>query len=144
MKKFKTNQKGFTIVELLIVIVVISILAALVVSTFSGIQGRARDVKRDTDAASVIKAAEAYNAQNGKYPTLTEITGAGNTIAPIDSTVSTKLQATPAPDSGTNKEKYQYLNCGTGAGVKVLYWAEAITTPAVQTRTAGVVSGTCA
>lgn len=143
MTKTNTNQKGFTIVELLIVIVVISILAALVVSTFSGIQGRARDVKRDTDAASVIKAAEAYNAQNGKYPTMTEITGASNTIAPLDSTVSGKLQATPAPDGTTNKDKYQYLNCGTGAGVQVKYWAEAIASPAVQTRSAGVTTGTC-
>jgi prepilin-type N-terminal cleavage/methylation domain-containing protein len=42
-------SKGFTIVELLIVIVVIGILAALVVTTYNGIQQKARDTERKTD-----------------------------------------------------------------------------------------------
>ena len=41
LKQYKRNQAGFTIVELLIVIVVIGILAALVLNTFQGVQARA-------------------------------------------------------------------------------------------------------
>jgi prepilin-type N-terminal cleavage/methylation domain-containing protein len=67
------KQQGFTIVELLIVIVVIGILAALVVTTFTGIQQRARDTERETDVKAVHGQVEAYYAQNGKYPTLANL-----------------------------------------------------------------------
>lgn len=65
----KAASKGFTIVELLIVIVVIGILAALVVVTYNGIQQKARDTERKTDINAMHGQLEAYQAQNGKYPT---------------------------------------------------------------------------
>jgi prepilin-type N-terminal cleavage/methylation domain-containing protein len=69
MISLKRKQSGFTIVELLIVIVVIGILAALVVTTFSGIQKKARDSERQTDINAVHAQVEAYYAQKGYYPT---------------------------------------------------------------------------
>ena len=67
---YKLKQQGFTIVELLIVIVVIGILAALVITTFTGIQQKARNTERETDIKALQGQIEAYYAQNGKYPTL--------------------------------------------------------------------------
>lgn len=67
----KYSQKGFTIVELLIVIVVIGILAALVLNTFSGVQRRARDTERQTDVNSIATQLEVYYNDNGGYPILT-------------------------------------------------------------------------
>lgn len=67
----KQFQKGFTIVELLIVIVVIGILAALVLNTFSGVQRRARDTERQTDVNSIATQLEVYYNDNGGYPVLT-------------------------------------------------------------------------
>lgn len=66
----KRNNRGFTIVELLIVIVVIGILAGLVIVTYNGIQQKARDTERKTDINALASHAEAYNAQAGNYPTL--------------------------------------------------------------------------
>ena len=68
LKSYK--QQGFTIVELLIVIVVIGILATLVIITFSGIQQRARDTARKTDINGIQGHLEAYYASTGTYPTL--------------------------------------------------------------------------
>lgn len=73
MISLKRKQSGFTIVELLIVIVVIGILAALVVTTFSGVQKKARDSERQTDINAIHGQVEAYYAQNGKYPTLANL-----------------------------------------------------------------------
>ncbi len=69
----KNKQQGFTIVELLIVIVVIGILAALVITTFTGIQQKARDTERQTDIKALQGQVEAYYAQKGNYPTRTNV-----------------------------------------------------------------------
>jgi prepilin-type N-terminal cleavage/methylation domain-containing protein len=69
--KIKKNSKGFTIVELLIVIVVIGILAALVLNSFRGVQERARDTKRRTDVNAQASQLEVYYTDNGGYPTYT-------------------------------------------------------------------------
>ena len=66
--QIKNNQKGFTIVELLIVIVVIAILAAITIVAFNGIQGRAKTSSAQSAAASLDKKIEAYNAINSQYP----------------------------------------------------------------------------
>ena len=70
MISLKRTGRGFTIVELLIVIVVIGILAALVIVTYAGIQKRARDTERKTDVKGIQGQLEAYWADNAKYPTL--------------------------------------------------------------------------
>lgn len=62
------RQSGFTIVELLIVIVVIGILAAITIVAYNGIQTRAIDTQRRTDISNVYKALEAQYAVKGEYP----------------------------------------------------------------------------
>ncbi len=70
------KQKGFTIVELLIVIVVIGILATLVIVTFSGIQQKGRNSQRQTDINALQSHVEAYYASTGTYPTAAMINDA--------------------------------------------------------------------
>lgn len=66
----QTNQKGFTIIELLIVIVVIGILAAITAIALGGANARARDAKRESDVKSLQTALEAYyTIGNSQYPT---------------------------------------------------------------------------
>lgn len=67
----QANRSGFTIVELLIVIAIIAILAAIVIVAYNGIQDRARNAIRQSDIKSVQRLVEAYNAQNGTYPKTT-------------------------------------------------------------------------
>ncbi|MEJ0072566.1 MAG: type II secretion system protein [Candidatus Saccharibacteria bacterium] len=73
MVSLKNKSKGFTIVELLIVIVVIGILATLVIVTFTGIQQKARDSKRKTDIGAIQASLESYYSSNNTYPTLTDL-----------------------------------------------------------------------
>ena len=51
----KLNKKGFTIVELVIVIAVIAILAAVLIPTFSGVIEKAQQSANDQDAANTYK-----------------------------------------------------------------------------------------
>ena len=75
----KQKQLGFTIVELLIVIVVIAILAAISIAVYNGIQQRARDTQRVSDVNSIMKSLEAYKIVNdGVYPIATSTSGTGS------------------------------------------------------------------
>ena len=65
------SKSGFTIVELLIVIVVIAILAAISVVAYTGIQQRARNSIRAQDVATIQKGLELFRAENGRYPIAT-------------------------------------------------------------------------
>jgi len=62
------KQTGFTIVELLIVIVVIGILAAITIVAYNGVQANAKDASLKTTIEQLQKAVELYNAQYGNYP----------------------------------------------------------------------------
>jgi prepilin-type N-terminal cleavage/methylation domain-containing protein len=73
MVSLKKNQSGFTIVELLIVIVIIGILAGLVISTFVGVQQKARNSERQTDINTISGQLEAYYAKNSGYPVLADV-----------------------------------------------------------------------
>ncbi len=64
----KQSKSGFTIVEILIVLVVIGILASIVIVSYSQVQARARDARRKTDISNMIKALEIYYSDNGSYP----------------------------------------------------------------------------
>ncbi len=67
------KQKGFTLVELLIVIIIIGILATLVIVTFTGVQQKARDSKRQTDLNALNSHLEAFYATNSYFPTITDL-----------------------------------------------------------------------
>jgi len=63
--------KGFTIVELLIVIIVLGILAALVYSSFWIVQQKAKNIAIQNDLNEVEKSIKIYYTENGTYPVTT-------------------------------------------------------------------------
>jgi general secretion pathway protein G len=72
-------QKGFTLVELLVVIVILGILAAVVVFAVNGISDRGQTAACATDSATLRTAVEAYRAKNtaASNPTEAQLVTAG-------------------------------------------------------------------
>ena len=62
------KSKGFTLVELLVVISIIAILSVIGITIFTSTQSVARDAKRRADANAIHKALEQYKLINGSYP----------------------------------------------------------------------------
>ncbi len=74
--KNRQKLRGFTIVELLIVIVIIGILAAITIVAYNGIQQRARNAQVIAGVNIYNKALRSYHAVNSAYPTSTGCLGA--------------------------------------------------------------------
>lgn len=62
------RTRGFTIVELLIVIVVIAILAAITIVAYNGIRERSVNSQMVSAVSTYVRAIQAYNAQNSQLP----------------------------------------------------------------------------
>lgn len=117
------RQSGFTIVELLIVIVIIGILAAITVVAFNGVQQRARDSARSSDIASVRKALELYRADNGIYPSVGSDNSGYNLSTLSTALVPTYISSLPN-DPNTSLTNYQYVrgSAASGAyGIRISY-----------------------
>ena len=101
MRKWAQKQTGFTIVELLIVIVVIAILVAITVASFNGIRVRAQDAKRAQDMASIKKALRAYETINSGLPRTTGAYTGGVTYSGWDASMSPNWLAFLRADHGS-------------------------------------------
>lgn len=119
------DEFGFTIVELLIVIVVIAILAAITIVAYNGIQQRAKTSAVRSAATTTAKKAELYNTEVGNYPlSMSNLTSAPSTASyNLTGIVS---GGTLTNDTPTNAVTY-YV-CGTGSPAS----AAAITTSNVS------------
>lgn len=98
------KKKGFTIVELLIVIVVIGILAAISIVAYNGIQNRANNAKTASAINILKKALMSYAIDNARYPvTATACLGSGYP----------DLNSDGRGDCGTNNGAVTYSNSTT-------------------------------
>lgn len=61
-------SKGFTLVELLIVVIILAILAAIIIPQFSGATDDAAQASYDTNVANIRAAVDLYRQQHGEYP----------------------------------------------------------------------------
>lgn len=88
----KLNNKGFTIIELLVVIVIIGILVALTLPNLFAAQARGRDSDRKNELKNLQQRLETHFGDNDQYPT---------TLAGLDPAPSTEETEGPRNDAYT-------------------------------------------
>ena len=129
LKNIIKKEGGFTLLELLIVIVIIGILALLIIPNITSAPKKARDTQRKTDLRAMQKALEEYFVSNNVYPSTatytTDLTG-GN--PPIIKTIPTD------PKAGGSPYVYTY----TAANTNTTYTLTACLENAGDTGTATV------
>lgn len=95
-------RRGFTLIEMLIVVAIIGILASIVLLGVGPTRARARDARRVSDLRAVQTALELYFSKNGVYPTAS--TWAGLTSDLTNANIGT----TQIPNDPTASKKYFY------------------------------------
>jgi len=71
-KQSKKTQTGFTLIEILIVVVILSVLAITVVPQFLDQPGKARTARAQTDIQNLKKALSMYKLDNFNYPSTSQ------------------------------------------------------------------------
>ncbi len=106
MVSSKNKVKGFTLVELLIVIVVIAILTAISIVAYSNATNKAHDDERQSNARNLIDAMSAYEAEYSKWPTLSDLATYKVIKLGPDMTDGSKVNSTVSAGKHTYKLRY--------------------------------------
>ena len=113
-------QAGFTLIELMVVLVIIGVLAALIVPNVLDRADDARSTAARTDVNNLVQALKLYRLDNQRYPTAEQGLQA---LVTRPSTAPAPVNWKPYLDKLPNDpwgRSYQYLNPGVKAEVDVM------------------------
>lgn len=106
------NKKGFTLIEMLIVVTIIALLASLILVGMGGARAKTRDSRRIADLHNVMNALELYYAKYGYYPTGTFSSSSGwDTF--VSTLTSAGIGVSRVPRDPLDNSDYFYRYGGT-------------------------------
>ena len=134
------NKKGFTLVELLVVVVVIAILAGVALVSYGRVQRDANDNTRGGNATIIAEALEKYYDQNGEYPSVPAIVNntAGNTGAVVAAKLDIDVDVLDQPNMAASDTNSLSSTAASQANDYINYTAQrAVSDSLCQTSATG-------
>ncbi|HLS57609.1 MAG TPA: type II secretion system major pseudopilin GspG [Zeimonas sp.] len=115
----RKRQRGFTLIEIMVVIVILGVLAAIAVPRIMSKPDEARAKAAQTEIAQILQALDLYRLDNQRYPTTDQglvALAQRPTIEPSPSNWKAYLKQAPVDPWG---KPYQYLNPGIRGEIDV-------------------------
>lgn len=134
-------KKGFTLVELMVVITVIAILATIAVASFTRVQKQARDTKRKAEMKGMQTALQAYFTEKTAYPIQATAAIASTALASLTPTYMAAVPTAPKGFSGTPNVDYTYISDTDGYRYAICAGLEAPTTAGTMWKVSTANSG---
>lgn len=94
-------SRGFSIIEIIIVVGIIGILASIVTISYAAIEANARDSEREAKATVIASALEEYYEENGEYPSCGSLTSSLETARSTLGGINADTLKTPTSDNAT-------------------------------------------
>lgn len=125
----KWAKKGFSIVELTVVIAVLGILTTIVIISYNGFQERTRDSERKSDIAQLRIALDKYYADNSQYPGVCASDDTACSTQALETELSPYINSIPIDPKfdDASASRYEYTRGGTSGnayGIRVMYEVE--------------------
>lgn len=119
MQRATRLQRGFTLIEIMVVIVILGVLATLIVPRVMDKPDQARVTAARFDIGNIMQALDQYRLDNNRYPTAEQGLAAlaqRPTVEPIPNNWKPYLKSAPVDPWGS---PYQYMNPGINGDVDV-------------------------
>ncbi|HOX21395.1 MAG TPA: type II secretion system protein [Candidatus Paceibacterota bacterium] len=141
------KQKGFTLIEMLIVVAIIGILSSLILVGLSQFRSRGRDARRVSDLKQVQNALEIYYTRNSSYPTAPAGSASQKWTALTASITGAGIGLNQVPQdplaTDDNGISYYYQDCNLGQNYVVAATLEDTGNQALKDSAQGTSSGSC-
>lgn len=122
---YNGKKSGFTIVELLVVVAIISLLVAVIAATWSGLKAKSRDTKRVTDIKAIQDALGLYNTTTQHFPVSAgALVLTGSDAVSLELISSGSIPAVPADPLNATPYQYTYQSDASGSTYAVTYYLE--------------------
>lgn len=123
MHTFSLRQakRGFTIVEVIVVLVVIAILAAITITSYTAIQNRTRDSNAKNNAQYLQRKLQAYFTLKNTYPATPSTATTTLNAEPSSNLKNVVTLGTPTSNNGERTIKLELCTAG-GVAYRITYW----------------------